>query len=255
MADSCRVDGLIVEAVLSRDKVVPAQAYWLQVRRKGPSGIVAAARAALVDRPQVWRYRLDVMPDAAMAGLTIEISRRPLKRGGTDVGVRLLDKRGKLIAALATIHGKLTVRVHGQTAKSTAKALFAPVPRLGVPLILWAVFELMPAYRVQLEGEFSGTALIRMTPDYTSMRGLQPMKLGVSKQNLLPSVVEVVDLKGRPTARLLWIKPRHQGRRTVAGGLRIRTMKRTKPLDFSLDSYKSGRHCGARFGAKALADR
>lgn len=261
------VSALAAAVLVWTSFVPPAAAYWLEVRRKGPAGIVAASRGALINAPQRWRYRLDVLDGKPLAGLTLEIGRRPLAGGDTDVSVRLTDKRGKLLAALARVKGKLTVRLHGKRPTTDNTALFAPVPKLGVPLALWAIFELMPAYRVQLEGEFSGTALIRMTPDYTSAAGLPPLKLGVSKRNYLPTVVEVIDLKGRPTARLLWMKPQQvaigtkgakgklQAKRMVAGALRIRTMKRVKPLDFSLLSYDSGARCGARFGPRALADK
>ncbi len=234
---------------------LPAHAYWLKVRRKGPSAIVEAARGALVGDAQWWRYELDVLDADPGAGLALEISRRPTKGGGSDVGVRVRDKRGVLLAALAVVGGKVTVWRRGGKASDRPKDLFTPVPELGIPLVLWAVFEMMPAYRVRLEGEFQGTALLRMTPDYTSVPGLQPMKLGVSKRNLLPTVTEVVDLKGTPTSRLLWVKPRLQGGRTVVGGLRVRTMASKKPLDFALITYKFGATAPTRFGKKALAAR
>jgi len=233
----------------------PAHAYWLKVRRKGPGAIVEAARAALVSERQWWRYELDVLEEDPRAGLAIEVSRRRLKGGGSDVGVRVLDKKGKLLGALAVVGGKLTVWARGRKAATTGKALFKPDPTLGVPLILWGAFELMPAYRVRLEGEFQGTALLRMTPDYTSTRGLEPMKLGVSKRNLLPTVVEVVDLKGRPTARLLWMKPQKRGGRMLATTLRLRTMRTKKPVDFTLTKHVAGPKAPTRFGKKALASR
>lgn len=231
----------------------PAHGYWLKIRRQGTEAIIAAARSALVAEVQWWRYELDVLEEDPSAGLAIEVSRKPIKKGGSDVSVRVRDKKGGLLAALAVVDGKATVWIAGKKASSNPKDLFTPVPRLGVPLALWAAFEFMPSYRVKFEGEFQGTALMRMTPDYTAERGLVPMKLGISKRNLLPTVVEVVDLKGRPSARLLWIKPKKRGGRTMPSAIRLRTLKSKNPLDFRLVRYTSGKKAPARFGKKALS--
>ncbi|MCO4760557.1 MAG: hypothetical protein KC502_03590 [Myxococcales bacterium] len=231
----------------------PAQAYWLKVRRKGPTAIVNAARTALVSGPQFWQYT--VPKGQQLAGHRLDICRRPQKGGGSDVSVRLVDKTGGLVAAIALIDKKLTVRHAGAKPQQDHKALFTPVKPIGVPLILWTTLELTSKYRIRLEGEFQGTALLRMTPDYTSAKGLQSMKLGVSKRTLLPTVVEVVDLKGKPTSRLLWTQVEKRGGRTVAAGLRLRTMRAKKPLDFVLTRYVHGDKAPVRFGRSALSPR
>ncbi len=230
-----------------------ASAYWLKVRRGGPEAILAAARKASTPAVLWVRYERDVLEDNAKTRIAIEVSRRPVAGGGSDVGVRVLDARGRLLAALALVDGRVTVR-HGNAAPTQkAKYIFQPVAALGAPLALWAAIELTPVYGLRLEGEFKGTALLRMTPDYTSQRGLKPMKLGVSKRTLWPTVAEVIDLKGKPTARLLWSRPKTRAGLSLPSQLRIRSMGHAKPMDFVASQVEVGPASPAIFGAAALS--
>lgn len=231
-----------------------ARGRWLKLRRQGIGAVIKAARAQQAPKLIYKRYERDVLEEAPDAGLVIEVSRRPTKRGTSDVSVVVWDG-AKFVAALAMIKGKLTVRHGAEAPSEDPAALFRPVPALGVSLMLWCVIEALPRYQLKLEGEFQGTALFRVNPDYTTPKNWQPMKLGVSKQSLLPTVTEVVDVKSSPISRLLMMRPRERGALIVAEKLRLRSMKRKKPLDFALEAFEIGKSKRALFGARALSGK
>ncbi|HAN30617.1 MAG TPA: hypothetical protein DCQ06_03375 [Myxococcales bacterium] len=250
-----RIAALIIAIACAWTAVAPtevdARGRWLKLRRKGVSSVIAAARDQVAPKLVYKRYERDVFEDAPDAGLAVEVARRPMKKGKSDLSIRFWDGK-TLVAALAVVKGKMTVR-HGKSAPTSAAAeLFRNVPKLGVPLILWAPLDILANYRLKLEGEFQGTALFRLNVDYTSAKGWQPMKLGISKQSLMPTVSEVVDSKSMPTSRLLMMRPRQRQELIIAEKLRLRSMKRSKPLDFVLDVLEVGKSKRALFGVQAL---
>ncbi len=215
---------------------------WLDIRRRGVPGMLESANEAEGRVPRILRYEAAVPAGHPLHGATLELRRRPMaatrnkKRailGGTDLVVELRDTKGKRVCGLAREGDTLWVS-HGAAPIGTDRALFLDAPTLGAPLALFAVLELAPRYDGKLEGEFEGTAIVRMRPGYTSGPDLEPLKLGVSKRTLQTTVTEVDDSKGEMRARLLMLDLRWVEDRAVAGQLRLRSAKHEQPLDFRL---------------------
>lgn len=212
---------------------------WLDIRRRGVPGVFASANEAEGRGPRLLRYEAAVPAGHPLHGARLELRRKPMpaarggKRavlGGTDLVVELRDAKGKRICGLAREGEKLWVS-HGAAPINTDRALFLDAPGLDTPLALFAVLELAPRYDGKLEGEFEGTAIVRMRPGYTSGADLEPLKFGVSKRTLQTTVTEVDDSKGDMRARLLMLDLRWVDDRAVAGTLRLRSAKHEKPLD------------------------
>ncbi len=277
----------------------PPTQDWLEVRRHGPEGVLAASAAVESAAPRWLRYRASVADGDPLAGATIDVLRQsagpgrgvgPGKRQQVSVVVR--DGKGALIAGLVSEGGRLWARHaashkapvdallvvravdKGAADKAAAKAvargaadkgagvvaavpvalapLFVDVPTLGAPLALWAALELSERYEARLEGEFDGSAIVRLRPSYTRGAGLRPLKVGVSKQHLHVSLAEVDDGKGEVHARLLALDPKVEGGRVVAERLRLRLRGRTEPVDWVLVEQRAGKAALALVGRRAL---
>jgi hypothetical protein len=247
---------------------------WLEVRRGGIEGLLQVATDTEGMRPRALRYALDVPASHPLAGTTLELRRRalPAARGqagsmarrqgqsgragsagrvGTELVVEVRDAKGRLLAGLASDASGMWTS-HGGKASATDAGLFRAVDRLGFPLALFAALELAPRYEAKVEGEFSGTAIVRMQPGYTEGATLEPLKLGISKRFLCMTVTEVDDAKGKLKARLLWLDTRLVDSRVVADRLRVRLADRKDPLEWRLLEERLDKDAGRRWGRKAL---
>lgn len=243
---------------------------WLDVRRQGIVGMLRAANESEGAQPRLLRYRSEAGKGHPLAGATLELRRRPIQDrskataagrpkmpGGTDLVIELTGSDGKRIAALAR-EGDTLWTQHGKAAPSSDdRGVFVRVPGLGVPLALFATLELAPRYEGSLEGEFEGTAILRMKPGYTKGPHLEPLKIGLSKQTLQLTVTEVDDAKGEMQARLLMLELKHVEDRVVAHRLRLRAKDSKDAIEFRLVEELVGEQAAKspafkRWGRKAL---
>ena len=233
---------------------------WLEVRRGGAKGLLAVATEVEGARFRALRYRLDVNETHPLHGTTLELRRRPATVGkhkgtapviGTDVVVDVRDGRGKRIGAISSSAEGMWTWIAGKVSDDD-RGLFKPVAGLGFPLGLFVALELSPRYDPKVEGEFSGTAIVRLQPGYTKGAFLEPLKLGVSKQHLCLTVAEIDDSKGALRARLLWLETSLVDGRVVAARLRIRLGDDKPALDWRLVDERLDADAGGRWGKAAL---
>ncbi len=269
----------------------PAAQDWLEVRRRGADGVVEASIEVESAAPRWLRYRASVKDDDPLAGATIDVVRQAARPGRgigpgrrQQVSVIVRDGKGAFLAGLVSEGDRLWTRHAGShkapvdslvpprpvasaagqssaSAKPAAAAalalathapLFVDVPTLGAPLALWSVLEVSDRYEARMEGEFDGSAIVRLRPSYTRGAGLRSLKVGVSKQHLHVSLTEVDDGKGEVQARLLALDPKVDGGRVVAERLRLRLRGRSEPVDWLLVEQRTGKAASAALGRRAL---
>lgn len=236
----------LLALVLSATTLLPLvasarQPDWLDIRRRGIGGMLQVATESAAAVPRLAVYRSTAAKGDPLHGLEIHLRWKPLPVKdktrivvGSDLVVIVRDGAGKFVAGLAREGDKLYTRHGSGKAVADDKALFRPIAGLGVPLALFAVLELAKRYDVKLEGEFEGTAILRMSPGYTEGPALEPLKLGLSKRTLQTTVTEVDGAQGKMRHRLLWLDLEQKGERAVARQLRLRTETRTDALDFRI---------------------
>lgn len=227
---------------------------WLDVRRRGAAGVIDAAVAAEGAPARATHYVCDSSTIPGWSGVQLEVARRPLpgKRAGTQLVVVLRDAKGAFLAGVANDGKGVWVRHGSGKPQADNTLLFRDVPGLGVPLALFAGLELTGRYESRLEGEFDGSAILRLQPGYTEQAGLEPLKLGVSKQTLLVSISEIDDSKGVARARLLMIHPREHDRLVIHEQLRLRLQNREKPVDLIRVRHDLGKVLRKKWGPAAL---
>lgn len=246
--------GLCLLAAILPPLPASAAYNWLDVRRHGAPGVIEAAVAAEGSPARGGHYVCDTSPNPAWIGLQIELSRRmlPGKPKATQLVAIIRDAKGRFVAGVATDAKHIWVR-HGDAKPQADYALlFRDIPGLGAPMALFAGLELTARYEAKLEGEFDGSAILRLQPGYTEHQGLEPLKVGVSKQNLLVSLSEIDDTKGEARARLLWIDARERDGIMIAERLRLRVRDEKRPIDLSRVRHDAGKSVRKKWGAAAL---
>lgn len=237
----------------------PVQADWLDLRRGGPEAIVQAARVANAPEPWIATYSVTLPAGHPLHGLKLILARAP-------------SPTGKLLIRLegpASLHGvggvvadgkawlKLPRAADGKPTRAqpaSHEAMFAPLPGLGLPLGLWLAPELPSLYKLHTEGEFGDVAILRLRPRYEAGPGLQPLKLGVSKQHAAFVQCEVTDLQGKPLQGVLGVDLKAYGKVVVPTELRLRPKASEEGvLVLKLDGVRTGKDAGKlKFDASAL---
>ena len=231
-----------------------AEHNWLDVRRHGAQGVMEAAFTAEGDPARSTHYVSDEGPTPAWSGVQIEIARRlmPGNAKATQVVAIVRDAKGRFIAGVANDAKGIWVRHGVGKPQADYALLFRSVPGLAVPMALFAGLELTGRYEAKLEGEFDGSAILRLQPGYTEQAGLEPLKVGVSKQTLHVSITEIDDIKGKARARLLMLNPREQGKLVVPEQLRLRLQEEQRPVDLFRSRHDIGKAVRKKWGLAAL---
>jgi len=235
-----------------------AGASWIKVRRKGADGILDAARSAATQKRWGAVFRAKVSRGHPLADATVHIAREPIpaKKGQPQQyrsSVVIEGVGGRV--ALALEGDTITMRLPGskKPAKGTGKGLFTMVPRVNVPLALFVMHDIARLYDAKLEGEFGGTAVLRLTPKYGGLKGLQACKVGVSKRNRFPEMAEFGHGDARKGVKLAWTGIEKVQGQLVPRGLRIMRMGKRTYLDFERVALLMGaRAKHLRFGKKAV---
>jgi len=220
---------------------------WMKLRRKGVKAVLEASKKAASAEPWRATWRIDGAKAGALKGLqvSLRVARVAADKSKPERLATVIKLSGMPALAgvgVATVGDEVWLRSPG-TAKplrATAKALFQPLPGVDVPPGLLAVAGLAGHYDGSLAGEFGGSAVIVLQPRYTGGKGWARMKIGISKRTLMPTMGEYNDRNGKALGRWLWLQTRMKGELMVAGRLRIRTMKREKPIDLELVSLERG---------------
>jgi hypothetical protein len=237
-------------AAFAQSKPAPV-VDWLDLRRKGPAAILAAARTADAREPRIATYAAKLPPTDPLHGLRVTVARAPGKTAGKLL-VRFDGPKSLQSSGFASDDATVWLRLPGQKAGPLqAQDLFAPLPALPVPLAVLAAPAITERFEVQVEGEFDDVAVLRMRPRYEQGPGLVPMKLGVSKRWQCAVVAETTDLAtGRALASLLWLDTRQDG--CVHDRLRLRGAD-GRTVDLALVALRRGKDVGKlRFDAAAL---
>ena len=244
-------------ALLALAQTPPAHADddWLDLRRKGPAAVAAAADRADAREPSVARYQPQVPPGHPLHGAVLSVA-RARQSGGVAVRVRL---DGLTIHEGAAVRpgkaGGVWVRRPGaKPTRATPGALFEPVQALGVPWALFVAHALPDWFDTEFEGEFDDVAISKVRPKYVKGPGLAPMKLGVSKRWHCRVVAQVTDLDGQVRSSLLWLQTRLEADACVHGQLRLRPLAgESAALQWTLVDVARGKAAGRlRFDAAGL---
>ncbi|MSP91344.1 MAG: hypothetical protein EXR79_06020 [Myxococcales bacterium] len=229
---------------------------WLDLRRKGPAAVAAAADRADAPEPSISRYRPAVAAGHPLHGALLTLARAPVP-GGVAIRVRL-DGPGRAGEGASVLPGKGGgVWLRTATSKSvraTPAALFTPVEALGVPWALFLAHALTAWFDTEFEGEFDDVAIARARPKYVKGPGLQPMKVGVSKRWHCRVVAQTTDLDGHVRSGLLWLETRREGAACVHGRLRLRPAAgEAAALEWTLIDVVRGKAAGRlRFDGAGL---
>ena len=254
---------------------LPAAADWLDLRRQGPTAVVAAAHKAAAPLPWLATYSATLPSSHPLHGLKLTVARAPGPKGSPGPGPMLLrfEAPASLRGVGVTVQaGKAWLRLPGQKAAQimTPEALFATVAQIGVPLAVFLVPDLVlpppaqakgkssaaqvPLYDLQSEGEFGDFGILRLRPHYEAGPGLQPMKAGVSKAFHVFALAEVTDLQGKAVAGALWLDPALEDGLVAFSRLRLRPAAGDPAaLELERTDLRQGKAAGRLvFGPKAL---
>jgi len=182
---------------------------WLDVRKGGYVGILAAARAA--HAADAWSAEYAAPKDVVPGLQAIRFVRLPdaqAKRGPVgDWTVQFLGDASWHRTGIFVRGGDVWMRLPGWSAARLVKPeeLFVPIAGLGVPPIALVLSELTDRFEGALEGEFGSIALLRMRPRYELGPGLSPCKLGVSKFSGSFASAELMSLDGKAQGGVVWI--------------------------------------------------
>lgn len=182
---------------------------WLDVRKGGYVGILAAARAAHAG--VAWSAEYAAPKDVVPGLQAIRFVRLPdaqAKRGPVgDWTVQFVGDASWQRTGIFVRGGEVWMRLPGWSAARLAKPeeLFVPIAGLGVPPIAFVLSEVTDRFEGALEGEFGSIALLRMRPRYELGPGLSPCKLGVSKFSGSFASAELMSLDGKAQGGVVWI--------------------------------------------------
>ncbi len=220
---------------------------WLDLRRAGPAAMLADARRGSAPQPWQAEYAVSLPADHPLV---------PLKgTGGSPIELRLTVLRlpvpaakaqdsvaGKAVATplgrwmvrfdsppqlagtgVVSDGSKLWLRLPGSKAELATPAKLAQViPGLQLPLLLFALSDLVGEYDYELEGEFGDAGVIRCRPSYKASAGVAPGKLGVHKRWASWTLMEVSDRDGKRLAHGEWLELEDRGGVPVPAALRLR---------------------------------
>lgn len=237
-----------------------AHADWLDLRRQGPEAEFAAARQISAPEPWIATYAVALPLNHPLAGLKMTVARAPgeARQGHptlSDVLVRFSGPASLHGAGVVAHAGQVWLRLPGgKVAPMTNDTWFQDLPHLGLPLAVFVASETEKLFDVRNEGEFDDVAILRLLPRYEKGPGLQPMKVGVSKQHAAYVLSEVTDREGKALGGVLWLETRVDKGLAVHERLRLRpALHDDAALELHLTGLKRGKAAGKLvFGPAAL---
>ena len=240
----------------------PAHADWLDLRRHGPEAELAAARKLAAPEPWIATYATNLPAEHPLAGLKLTVARAPGKPGAapakgaakeavarpalSDVLVRFEGVPALQGIGIVAHAGEIWLRLPGGKAMpATNQTLFQDLPRLGLPLAVFVASETHKLFDIRNEGEFDDVAIVRLLPRYEKGPGLQPMKLGLSKQQTAYVSCEVTDREGHSLGGVLWLDVRVDKGLAVFDRLRLRPAgKDAGAIELKLLELRRGKAAG-----------
>lgn len=236
---------------------------WLTIRRGGEKAILDAARSAQATKPWRATYRFETSEKPQKTAkkrpvVEVNVSWRalPAVKGQPVVheAAVVFDGLPGGRAGVAVRGDKVWVRWQGKpVAAAKGEELVAPLPGVGGPLLLFAALALTPQFDVKLEGEFGGTAVLRLTGKYAGLQGLGKCKLGVSKQSRFAEMAEVGVGDRKDDVKLAWIDIREVRGQLIPDGARLMRPDGTTIGSLRRVGLKLGTSAkGLRFGKDAL---
>jgi hypothetical protein len=192
-------------------KAKPERFDWLDVRRGGYAGLLAAGRAAQAQRAWSAKWTL---PKGQVAGLdAIVVTRRPdlpakgKQPAGYQLTVRFVGQGHWQGSGVAVVGKDIWLRMPGSqvATRATPAELFATIPGLDLPMAIFVLSEVAQWFDGQMEGEFGSVGVLRLRPKYTLGDGLLPCKLGISKQSGAFAAAELVPSETQPPGGIQWL--------------------------------------------------
>jgi len=231
---------------------------WLDLRRQGPVALLQAA--ARVNAPELWiaTYAANLPAKHPLYGLSLTVARSAVpaavKGKGTsaaaDAALGSLLVRFNAPAKLKGVgvvasNGKIWLRLPAKAAQPEIHAdLFQNIDTLGVPLAVFVAADSKGLFTLVSEGEFDDVGMLRMKPIYEAGPGLEPMKLGLSKNNGAFVALEVTDLQGKSKAGLLWLDSTIDDGLAVHKRLRLRPTNEANAIELELIALRRGKAAG-----------
>ena len=231
---------------------------WLTIRRGGVDAILDAARSAQATKAWGASYKAKVAKGHPLEKIRVHVAWRP-RAVAKGVAQRYESvttitglKGGK--AGVATVGDKTWTRLPGgKVSAATGKALTTVIPKIAAPLMLFATLAMTHAFDTKLEGEFGGTAVMRLNAKYAGMQGLTTCKLGVSKRNRFAEMAEVGVGDGGKDVKLAWFNVALIRGQLIPDGLRLMRDGGTVVVDFDRVGLKLGKSASKlKFGTAAL---
>lgn len=236
-----------------------AAADWLSIRRGGVGAVLQAANAAQTTETWSATYVAKVPKKSPLRGTSVRITwrRGPRKKGvptSIEAVVVATGSRRDRVGLAITADGKLWLKAgRGKAAPATAAALSRPIRGLNAPVIVFAMLAMVPSFNVKLEGEFGGTAVMRLLPRYSGLSGLSTCKIGVSKKTRFADMAEFGVGDGKNDVKVAWIGVRLIRGQLVPDGLRVLRDNGKTHVDFERAQLTLGSAAKAlKFGPDAL---
>ena len=189
----------------------PDRFDWLDVRRGGYAGLLAAGRTAQARRAWSAQWTL---PKGQVAGLdAIVVTRRPdlpakgKQPASYQLTVRFVGQGHWQGTGVAVVGKDIWLRMPGSklATRAAPSDLFATIPGLDLPMAVFVLSEVADWFDGQMEGEFGSVGVLRLRPKYTLGDGILPCKLGISKQSGAFAVAELVPGETQLPGGIQWL--------------------------------------------------
>lgn len=178
---------------------------WGYLRRHGDAALMASLRTRLAPLPWQTEYVEQRLPPThPFARLRMTVARAP----GPHLGGALFrfeapeSLRGVGVVAW---EGKVFVHLPGRPVEAaTPELLAAPLPLLGVPLLVLIATETTALFDQELVGEFGEVGIYQFVPRYEAGPALPRMKMAVQKRTVTLDALQVIDRQSVLVAGAQW---------------------------------------------------
>ena len=178
---------------------------WGYLRRHGDQALMAAVRVRLAPQPWQASYTEQHLPwFHPFAGLRMTVARAP---GHVLGGALFRFEAPECLRGVGVVawEGRVFVHLPGRPVEpATPELLAAPLPLLGVPLLVLIASETTTLFDQEVVGEFGEVGIYQLVPRYQAGPALPRMKMALDKRTVTLDALQVIDRQSVLVAGAQW---------------------------------------------------